>query len=146
MKFALQRAELYSVLRLPNVRGCCIDSTGLGAQLAEEAADEFGFVEPVVFTEESKKDMATRMRRRFEDRLVRAPATRKIRDDLGAVKKVANSRGGVSYVAERNADGHADRFWAKALAERAADAGGAAPKIRSLAGDPREELRRMVGR
>lgn len=146
-KFAVQRAELYSILRMPGVKGCCIDATGIGAQLAEEAADEFGFVEQVTFTEDSKKDMAMRMKRRFEDRLVRIPASRLIRDDLDAVKKVTTPLGGVRYLTQNTSDGHADRFWAKALAERAANEGGGTPSVRAIntAGSDRQELRRMTG-
>jgi phage FluMu gp28-like protein len=123
MKFSEQREELYAVLRNPKSVRACIDATGLGMQLAEEAIEEFGDfkVEGVTFNEATKTDMATRIRRRFEDRAMRVPSLSEIRDDLHSVMKVPSPNGAIRFVADRGANGHADRFWALALAERAAD-------------------------
>jgi phage FluMu gp28-like protein len=114
--FPAQRAELYK--RLPFVHRACIDSTGLGMQLAEEAQTAFGTykVEPVNFTLKVKEDLASTVRARMEDQQVRLPIDRAIRDDLHSVKKITTSAGNTRYDAERTGDGHADRFWALALA------------------------------
>jgi phage FluMu gp28-like protein len=42
VSFNLQRDYLYSLLEGTSVRRCCIDASGIGAQLAEEAAQRFG--------------------------------------------------------------------------------------------------------
>lgn len=98
------------------IRRCCIDSTGLGAQLAEEAIDRFGpTVEAVLFTQKVKEDLAVTLRRKFEDRQVRIPADRDIREDFHSVKKFTTSAGNIRFNAERTDLGHADRFWAAAL-------------------------------
>lgn len=121
-KFRVQRDELYALLGLPGMHRACIDETGIGMQLAEEAQDDFGSrVEGVTFTSAAKQDMAVTMRRRFEDRLVRVPADREVRDDLHSVRKVTTAAGNIRYDAERTEDGHADRFWAGALGLHAAD-------------------------
>jgi phage FluMu gp28-like protein len=120
MKFRDQRQLLYTFLDLPNLYRACIDATGIGAQLAEDAKLDYGYkVEPVMFTGASKEDMAVHIRGLFEDRLITIPKDDKIRDDLHSVKKVVTSGGNVRYVAPETDDGHADRFWALALAAHA---------------------------
>jgi phage FluMu gp28-like protein len=105
------------------IRRACIDSTGIGAQLAEEAVERFGSrVEAVTFTGAVKEDLAITLRRRFEDRLIRIPADRDIREDIHSVKKFTTAAGNVRFDAERTERGHADRFWALALAVHAAAA------------------------
>lgn len=115
--FREQRQQLYWYLSLPRLRRACIDSTGLGMQLAEEAQERYGSrVESVGFTSLVKQELAVTQRRKYEDRLVRIPARREIREDLHAVKKVTTAAGNIRYDAARSESiGHADRFWASAL-------------------------------
>lgn len=116
--FSEQRDAVFSEIRRLNPRRVCFDATGLGMQLAEEAQQAFGThrVEAVTFSRAVKEDMATTIRRRFEDRQIRIPVDRRIREDLHSVKRVVTSAGNVRFDAERTEDGHADRFWALALA------------------------------
>ncbi len=119
--FAVQRDFLYGLLtagegQRVRVRRACIDSTGIGAQMAEEAITKFGpIVEAVTFTQKVKEDLAVTLRRKFEDRQVRIPADRDIREDIHSVKKFMTSAGNIRFDAERTELGHADRFWAAAL-------------------------------
>jgi len=105
---------------LPRVRRACIDATGMGEMLAEEARRKFGWkVEPVHFNLATKADLAQSLRLGFEDRKERIPAGNpRIRQSLHSVKRIVTSAGNVRYDAEREAD-HADFFWAKALARHA---------------------------
>ena len=104
------------------IRRCCIDSTGIGAHMAETLAREFGpRVEPVVFTAAVKEDLAFRTRRRMESRQTLLPDTREIRRAFSAVKKYVTPSGNLRFDAARTEAGHADEFWAKALADLAAD-------------------------
>ena len=115
--FRAQKEILYGCLALPRLRRACIDATGIGANLAEDARTDFGAsrVEEVTFTGAVKEQMAIHMRQKFEDRLVRIPAQSKIRNDFHSVKKMVTAAGNVRYDADRNENGHADRFWALAL-------------------------------
>ena len=117
--------ELLSLLRedgRPLVRRAAIDATGMGAPLAEALAREFSpRVEPVVFTPAVKEDLAFRTKRRMEARLSLLPDTREIRQAFSAVKKIVTPSGNLRFDAERTDAGHADEFWAKALADLAAD-------------------------
>ena len=58
--------------------------------------------------------------RLFQDRLVRIPAAADVREDLHKVRKVVTASNNVRLEADRDGGGHADRFWALALACHAA--------------------------
>lgn len=130
--FRLQREFLYSLLEgsfteahgLPGARllRCCIDSSGLGAQLAEEAVERFGHkVEAVTFTNPVKEGLAVTFRRKIEERQVRLPQDREVREDIHSISRLATASGNTRFDAERSKLGHADRFWAGALGLHAAE-------------------------
>lgn len=100
----------------------CIDATGLGIGWADDAQDRFGEhrVEAVTFTGPVKEALAYPVRSMMEDRAIRIPADATIRADLRLVQKTTTASGNIRFVAESTADGHADRFWALALAIQAA--------------------------
>ncbi len=125
VKYKDQKAVIFQVMKKWNIERICIDSTGLGDNLAEDVVDFLGEsrAEGVKFTNPSKQDLAGRMKRKFEDRLVRIPNDRVLRDDLHSVKKLVTAANNVRFDAERTKDGHADRFWAGALALMASDCG-----------------------
>jgi phage FluMu gp28-like protein len=107
----------------PLVRRAAMDATGIGAMLAETLAEEFGpRVEPVTFTAAVKENLAYRTRRRMEKQLSLLPDTREVRRAFSAVKRVVTPSGNLRFDAVRTAAGHADEFWAKALADLAAEA------------------------
>jgi phage FluMu gp28-like protein len=56
----------------------------------------------------------------MEDKKLRIPYSPKIRADLRAVTKETTTAGNIRFTAERSENGHADRFWALALAIHAA--------------------------
>lgn len=120
--FSEQEECLYSLLSLPAIKRCCIDSTGLGMQFAERAQEKFGTykVEPVRFTAQVKEELAYPVRSAFEDRAIRIPHDDHIRADLRGIRKVTTSAGNIRFEADRGPDGHSDRFWALALAIHAA--------------------------
>lgn len=106
----------------------CFDATGLGIGWADDAQDKFGehAVEAVTFTSAVKEALAYPVRSKLEDRRVRIPYSPKIRADLRSVTKQVTAAGNIRFTAERTPDGHADHFWALALAIHAA--GDAAPQ------------------
>lgn len=125
--FSAQEEVLYRLLELPNMRRCCIDATGLGMQFAERAAARFGKyrVEGVTFSAPVKEQLAYPVRAAFEDLNLRIPFDRELQADLRAIKKETTVAGNIRFSADRGDNGHADRFWALALALHAAggDAG-----------------------
>jgi phage FluMu gp28-like protein len=116
--FEAQEAALYGLLEMPQVKRCCIDQTGMGRQFAERAQQRFGKykVEAINFTSVVKEELAYPVRAAFEGKQLRVPNDVKIRADLRAIKKEITASGNVRFSADRGANGHADRFWALALA------------------------------
>ena len=113
-----------------NVRRLCVDASGLGVFPAERMQRVWGAnaVEPVVFTQQSKEDLATTMYTRFCDHIgpdPKDPTARKLyipridtrlRDDIASLRREVTSAGNVRYTAPVTDRGHADRAWALALA------------------------------
>ena len=123
----LYRAQLDAaaeLIRSARVARCCVDSTGIGAMLAEELQLRFGqyTVEQVQFTAPVKLDLGMPLLQTFQDRGVRIPGDPAIREDLHKVRKTVTAAGNVRLEAEADETGHADRFWALALAIHAAKA------------------------
>nr|MCL5671577.1 terminase family protein [Acidobacteriota bacterium] len=114
LAFARELLSLRARDGAPLVRRAAIDSTGIGAMLAETLAAEFSpRVEPVTFTAARKEDLAFRTKRRMENQLSLLPDTREVRHAFSAVKKLVTPSGNLRFDAVRTAQGHADEFWAK---------------------------------
>jgi len=116
----------------------CIDATGLGIGWVDDAQDKYGEnrVEGVTFTAQVKEALAYAIKGDMEDRKVRIPEDPHIRADFRKLQKVTTAAGNIRFVAESDGIGHADRFWALALARHAAS-NPAAP-IEFMSGGPRE--------
>ncbi|MEM7271054.1 MAG: terminase family protein, partial [Pseudomonadota bacterium] len=123
IKFAEQDFLLADVFRRYNVVRCKMDQTGMGEKPVEDAKAAHGEsrVEGVLFSIATKLDLATAMKERYQDRTVRNPSGDvALRSDLHSVKRVASDSGAPRLVADRDANGHADRFWAGTLGISAA--------------------------
>lgn len=101
---------------------CCLDYTGIGIGWGDDAQRQFGTnrVECVTFTGRVKESLAYPVRGKMEDKRLRIPYKPEIRADLRAVTKETTPSGNIRFTAERSENGHADRFWALALAIHAA--------------------------
>jgi phage FluMu gp28-like protein len=123
VNFTAQEDLLHRLLANRSVKRLCIDSTGIGMMLAERLQGRWGAyrVEAVNFSAPVKSEIAMPLVRRFQDRACRIPMDAAVREDLHAVRKTVTAAGNVRLDAERSEDGHADRFWAAALACHASD-------------------------
>jgi len=121
--FAAQDRELARIMRRYNVLRLCMDQTGMGEKMVEDAQRLYGStrVEGVLFSAAVKQTLATAGKQKFEDRLLRIPADRAIRESHHAVRKVTTVAGNPRFDADRSEVGHADEFWAHMLAIHAAD-------------------------
>jgi phage FluMu gp28-like protein len=120
MPFWVQEKYLWILLKHPKLARCCIDSTGLGMQLAERAIDEHGEsrIEAINFATGSiRTDMAFFTKKNFENKTLLIPANEVIRNDIHSMKKVTTAANNIRLEAETNAGitGHADRFWGLSL-------------------------------
>ncbi|MDR3316812.1 MAG: terminase family protein [Puniceicoccales bacterium] len=116
--FVEQERLLAAFLSLSLLRRVCIDQTGLGRQFVEQAISRFGQhrVEGVTFTAATKEALAYPLRSAFERRELRIPPRDDIRADLHATRREITIAGNIRFAADRGKNGHADRFWALALA------------------------------
>jgi phage FluMu gp28-like protein len=143
MPFSDQEKIIYPFLERPDVARVCIDATGLGMQFAERATEKFGWkVEPVTFTGPTKERLAYPVRSYFEDKRIRIPDSDAVRSDLRKIRKTTTAAGNIRFVADSDDDGHADRFWALALAIEASKSGG--PAVYG-ASDPEHRERAVRG-
>lgn len=124
--FKQQEKILYKHLELRNMRRACIDETGIGMQLAENAQDKFGSsrVEPVNFTSTVKSGLMHTLLEHMEDTAVTLPSDKAIRGDFHSFRKITTAAGNIRFDVEKNnTDGHGDRGIACALAIHASDNG-----------------------
>lgn len=147
-KFAEQDAEFDRLMRTYNVRRACIDQTGMGEKIVEDAKERWGEyrVEGVLFTGPVKQHLATVGKQLFEDRRVLIPVDRQIRDAHHAIRKVTTEAGNPRFDADRNEHGHADEFWAHMLALHAGESPAEAPAGESIDARPGDYRASRPGR
>lgn len=128
--FHQQLQFLLDALKSPYIRRACVDATGIGAMLAEEAQRLAGNrVQPCVYNAAFKEEIFLDLKRAFEDRRVRIPSSRTIREDFHGLQKITTAAGNTRIFAPHNDDGHCDRANGAALGLYGA-------KILPFPGDP----------
>jgi phage FluMu gp28-like protein len=122
-RFAIQLDFLESFMKLPRLRRLCIDKTGMGIPLEEQAREKYGAsrIEGVTFTNAVKEALAADAKNALEDKRSRIPEETIIRESFHSIRRIVTAAGNTRYDADATeATGHADHFWAFALAEHAA--------------------------
>ncbi len=114
--FSEQEADLRRMLETLPVARLSIDKSGIGMNLAENLARDYPQVVPESFTNESKERWATDFKILLQRRDVALPRERELVSQLHSIKRRVLPSGKVAFDAERTSRGHADRFWAIALA------------------------------
>ena len=142
--FSQQRAIVGDLAARYRPVRIAVDQTGMGEAVVEQLQEDLGrtVVEGVLMTGPRRLDVATALREAVEDRRLRIPPDGELCRDLHAVRAEAGPTGAPRLLAERSGtDGHADRFWALALACTAARDGNASiggasagPRAAGLAG------------
>lgn len=123
VKFEEQLQIISDVVATPGVVKCYGDMGGIGMHLFERLESVFrSKVVGVIMSETRQGELANLLRITFNQAGIRIPDDARLRDDLQMVKaSELDERGAVTKVkTNRNATGHADRFWAYALARAAA--------------------------
>lgn len=116
-----EQKEIFSKLmhRLP-IQRCCMDSTGMGAQMFEELHKKFGDrVDGVDFTMVSKEEMAIAVKHGLEQKKFMLENNRDFHKVIHSIRREPGPGGHFKYDSPRDEKGHADEFWAWALADRA---------------------------
>lgn len=108
---------------LPQIAKMNIDKTGMGLVIAETLEALYPQkVAGVLFTAPTKEAMAVQVRMRLEQRKARLPNDDAVRRSFLSLRRSVNKIGQARFDAENDQKhGHADEFWAFALAEMAAE-------------------------
>jgi phage FluMu gp28-like protein len=116
--FEYQRDQIRKIMKsLPVVRGC-IDQTGQGEDTTETLQNEFtsARLEGVEFNIRSKEELAIGVREGLEKGQFLLQNDDKFRRQIHSIKRIPTTGGAFRYDSERDDLGHADSFWAWALA------------------------------
>lgn len=142
LSFGAQLAAFDARMAHYNARRACIDKTGLGMPIVEEAQRRWGEyrVEGVTFTGESKQHLATHGKQLFEDKRLRIPISREIRESHHSVRKTTTVAGNPRFDADRSESGHADEFWAHMLALHAGESSQQPSAGATVEADPEDLL------
>lgn len=119
ISFAEQDAILEDLFRRYRVLRLCMDQTGMGEKMVEDARRRYGTtrVEGVLFTQAAKLELAIVGKEAFEDRKIRIPrGNPELRADLHKLQKTTSPTGAPRFLAASDEAGHADRAWACFLA------------------------------
>ena len=104
---------------LPIYRGR-MDATGIGKPIYERLHQKLGDrLEGVTFTAEEKEIMAIDVKRGLEQKEFLLSNDKEFHRQIHSIKRTSNGGKYFRYDAERNEKGHADSFWAWALANSA---------------------------
>lgn len=122
LPFEAQKDIFRRLMRGLPIQRACMDSTGMGAPLCEELKKEFGDkVEGVLFTAPTKEHLAISVKTGLERREFLLPNDRDFHTQIHSIKRTPTAGGTFRYDAARDEKGHADSFWAWALASFAVD-------------------------
>ena len=118
--FEVQEETILKAYReLPIFRGR-MDATGIGKPVFEALHSKLGDrLEGVVFTPEEKEIMAIDVKRGLEQREFLLSNDKEFHRQIHSIKRTSTGGKYFRYDAERNEKGHADSFWAWALANSA---------------------------
>lgn len=118
--FAEQEAELDRMLAVLPIARLSIDQSGIGMHLTENLRRRHGgVIRPENFTNQAKEIWCNDFKILLQRRAVVLPKDRELVAQIHSIKKSLTPSGKASFDAERTggqAKGHADRFWALALA------------------------------
>jgi phage FluMu gp28-like protein len=114
--FSEQELELQGLLNTVPIARLSIDRSGIGMNLAENLARDYPNVLPEDFTNNTKERWATDLKILLQHRDIMLPRDRELVSQFHSIRRRVLPSGKVSFDAERTGKGHADRFWAVALA------------------------------
>ncbi len=101
---------------LPVHRGA-LDSTGMGAPIAERLTKEFPEkFDPITFSVETKEKMAQSIKIGLQRKEFLLPNDKNLHHQIHSIRRTPTTGGHFKYDANRDENGHADSFWGFALA------------------------------
>jgi phage FluMu gp28-like protein len=117
--FADQKNDLIAMMTILPIARLSIDNTGIGMNLAEDVEAEFpAAVVREDFTSAVKEVWCTDFKIGLQKKRIKMPRERDLIAQIHSIKKNVTPGGRVTFDAERDAKGHADKFWSCAMACR----------------------------
>ena len=111
------QTTIEGVIEQFNPRCIAVDSTGLGLVPTQLLQKRFGRrVVGVNFSRPIKAELATGLFQALADGMLKLQNRRDLVSDLYMLKRIVSSNGSVTFDADHDENGHADRAWALALA------------------------------
>lgn len=120
-EFDDQMSVVMTVMAQLPIKKLLIDQTGIGRNIAENAAKRYPTkIEGVDFTNSTKALWAGNTKMLFQQRKAPIPIDREMAYQIHSIKKNITPSKNVVFDTERNEKHHADKFWALALAHSVA--------------------------
>jgi phage FluMu gp28-like protein len=120
-EFDDQLSVVTNVMANLPVKKLLIDQTGIGRNIAENAAKKYpSKIEGVDFTNATKQLWAGNTKMVMQQRKAPIPIDRELAYQIHSIKKLITPSKNVVFDTDRNEKHHADKFWALALAHSAA--------------------------
>ena len=117
MPFEQQSRVIDLLFEYLPLRLLMIDRNGIGMMLAEQALQKYGDEAiRVNFTNDSKKDWATRAKKAIQQASVQLPVDKNLAYQIHSIKRIVTGSRNLVFDTERNEKHHADKFWSLALA------------------------------
>lgn len=118
--FEYQIDCIRKLLKTLPIRRVCLDSTGMGMPICERLEKEFGNkIEGVMFNTDIKEVMAQGIKIGLQRKEFLLPNDKNLHHQIHSIRRIPTIGGHFRYDANRDENGHADSFWAFALANNA---------------------------
>jgi phage FluMu gp28-like protein len=119
--FEHQREQFQKIMAKLPVERICTDQTQIGEDITEWLQKKYTYtkVEGVIFNIKSKEVLAMKARIGLERKEFLLQNDKQFHNEIHSIKRIPTSGGSFRYDSERNEYGHADSFWAWALANYA---------------------------
>ena len=128
--FDEQKAIIRKLMSSLPIYRACIDCTGMGSPIHKELHKEYGDrIEGIKFTLQSKETLVMGVKFGLERNEFELENDREFHAQIHSIKRTPSTGGSFRYDAERTEKGHADSFWAWALANHAATAQSGTPNF-----------------
>ncbi|MEL8055028.1 MAG: terminase family protein [Pseudomonadota bacterium] len=122
-KFSVSRAGFVDLMTRYRVARAYLDQTGMGEVEVELMQDKYGEsrVQGILFTAAMKLILANALKERFENGTIYIKDCDATKRAFRSVKQMVGTGEIVRLVDDGTSDGHADEFWAAAMASHAAN-------------------------
>ena len=118
--FEFQIDCIRRLLKTLPIRRVCLDSTGMGLPICERLEKEFGDkIEGITFNSDTKEEMAQGIKIGLQRKEFLLPNDKNLHHQIHSIRRIPTVGGHFRYDADRDENGHADSFWAFALANMA---------------------------